>query len=349
MFRTKLEILILMCAALLLGCADEGPGEQAMVVLTDTFEIDRIYPSMKGPQWETKFRLLDTEKPELLWIKGYHAVITGADGTTPKSQQYMCHSTLRSHPFGNRITEITLAQGQLDLQLPDGFGIPIMAHDEINLFAQVLNLHHTEGIERVRQKISVEFVRDAALKTPIRPLAMHAAFVMVALDGQATIFDVADSDATESQKHASCLPGADAVGTLQNVKRDSLGRLFSGHFVVPPGRHVYRTLATKTMGLRYDTTLHYAAVHLHPFAEWIELRNLTTNESIYKSQAMNIRDGIGLARVEHYSSDVGKPLFRDHEYEIIAMYNNTTDQNQDAMAVMFMYVLDRNFTKPKDI
>jgi len=38
------------------------------------------------------------------------------------------------------------------------------------------------------------------------------------------------------------------------------------------------------MNLRFDTTLHYIAVHLHPFAEFLELRDLTADKSILKAE-----------------------------------------------------------------
>ena len=40
---------------------------------------------------------------------------------------------------------------------------------------------------------------------------------------------------------------------------------------------------------------------------------------------------------ENYSSDEGFPLYKDHVYEIEALYNNTTDHDVDAMAMMVLY------------
>ena len=60
----------------------------------------------------------------------------------------------------------------------------------------------------------------------------------------------------------------------------------------------------------------------------------------------NSGDKIGIDRVDYYSSTEGVLVFKGHQYELISVYNNTSGENQDAMAVMFLYILDRDYTKP---
>ncbi len=114
---------------------------------------------------------------------------------------------------------------------------------------------------------------------------------------------------------------------------------------MPPGRQVNRTLVTELLALPYDTTVHYIAVHLHPFAESIELRDLTTGESIFKSDVEDYDDRIGIRRLQHFENVDGIPMFAGHEYELVSVYNNTTDRDQDSMAVMLLYMFDREFRK----
>jgi Flp pilus assembly protein TadD len=97
------------------------------------------------------------------------------------------------------------------------------------------------------------------------------------------------------------------------------------------------------MNLQYDTTVHTIDVHLHPFAESLELRDLTTQKTLFKSAATSVDDGIGIAHVETYRSEEGIPVYADHEYAIISTYNNTTGENQDAMASFYMGIRDRVF------
>lgn len=348
MIPARSAVALVLCAGLW-GCSQAEAPSRAATVMSDTFEIDRIYPSMKGPSFVTRFTLSQDEAVglrELLWLRGYRAEITGEDGTTPKSQQYMCHSTMRTRSAGDHHMELTLAQGQHRLDLPEGFGVPIMSDYPLDVFFQVLNLHQTEGVEQVREKVRIEYLRDSELSHPLKPLVMKAAFVMVSLEGRPIVYGEAEDGHHGEHNGVTCLPGEDAAGSNQNEYVDSLGRRFSGHFVVPPGRHVYRTLATERLDLGYDTTIHYVAAHLHPFAEWIELNDLTTGETVYRANAVNVPDGIGLAEVDHYSSQEGLPVYADHQYEIASSYNNTSGQNQDAMAVLFLYVLDKEFRPP---
>ena len=127
---------------------------------------------------------------------------------------------------------------------------------------------------------------------------------------------------------------------------DKLGRQFSGHWVVEPGRRVNRSVVTHRMRLPFDTTVHYIHPHMHAFGESLEFRDLTTGETIFASQATRYTDRHGIARLEHFSSEEGIPVFKDHEYELITVYNNTTAVNQDAMAVMYLYLLNKEFQKP---
>ena len=70
---------------------------------------------------------------------------------------------------------------------------------------------------------------------------------------------------------------------------------------------------------------------------------------MYRSAARGPEDRIGLTEVESFTSKEGLPLYRDHEYELGSVYENTSDQNQDSMAVMFLYVLDKDFRLPKSL
>ena len=140
-----------------------------------------------------------------------------------------------------------------------------------------------------------------------------------------------------------CLPGENAA---EHAYRDPFGRIFTGHWVVKPGREVNETLVTEVLNLPYDTTVHYIAVHLHPFAESLELRDLTTDRTVFKSHVRPADEGIGIDHVEYFSSKDGVLLHRDHEYQLVSVYNNTSGEDQDSMAVMYMYLYDKDFTMP---
>ena len=85
------------------------------------------------------------------------------------------------------------------------------------------------------------------------------------------------------------------------------------------------------------------------YGEFALYRPRTTGKTLFKSAVRNFDDRIGLDKVEYFSSAEGIPVHADHEYELVSTYNNTTDQDQDSMAVMLLYMLDKEFRKRKPV
>ena len=141
----------------------------------------------------------------------------------------------------------------------------------------------------------------------------------------------------------------DNVKTVQmsglSISYNQSGQMLSEHWYVPPGRHVYRFQPGKNVfDIPFDTTVHYISPHLHPYAEWIEFKDLTTNQIIFHSQAENYSDRPILKRSEHFSSEKGIPVYKDHEYEVICGYDNTTSSDVDAMCSVYLYFRDKDFS-----
>jgi hypothetical protein len=136
---------------------------------------------------------------------------------------------------------------------------------------------------------------------------------------------------------------AEGMAADSTPYRDHEGRTFSGHWVVKPGREVRTTPINGWLDMRQDLKVHYVAVHLHPFAESLQLRDKTTGQTVLASAAENRPERIGLARVDQISLPKGITLHKDHDYELLSAYNNTTDKNRTAMAVMYLYVEDTEF------
>ncbi len=317
-----------------------------------SYTIDRIYRSMKGPMGVQSIQLHESEQPELLWITGYRAEIADPKTGGPRSEEFMCHSNLNFDDFAlhqklfgwknrGRKRLFTLSQGQMDVRFPKGFGVPVLSNEPLSLATQVLNLNEQEQKLRVRHKTTIEFVRDAELQAPMKPLFQHAAQGMVLIDGRDGYYDISRGNPEEHGE--GCSVGNNAGGVLQ---RDRFGREFAGHWQVPPGRQVNHTLVTGFMALPFDTTVHYIAVHLHPFAESLTLRDLTVGKDVFRSETRSPTQRIGLEHVEHFSSRKGIPIYKRHQYELVSEYDNSSGVMQDSMAVMFLYVLDKAFKKP---
>src|SRR5204862_1690922 len=102
------------------------------------------------------------------------------------------------------------------------------------------------------------------------------------------------------------------------------------HWIVPPGHHIYTTEITPQLNLPFDTTIHYATIHVHPFARRMELRDMTTGTAIFRLHSQDWRDRVGVAYVEEVKSAEGIAIQRDHRYELSAEYDNTTGHDTDA-------------------
>ena len=338
-------------ASWVLGNSAPGPtleeSIESATVLSEVYRIDRKYRSMMGPFSEQEIRLDGGEEESLLWITGYRAVMVGADGQQPAEQQFMCHSNLdidvdahsaalgmENFSYSPRL--FTLSQGQFEVEFPQGFGIPVSSGVPLDLTTQVLNLN-VEGEEfSVRHKVTVQYVRESQLPGVMKPLFPTSAYGLKLIEGTDGYFGIEQPD--QEQHGPGCLVGQNAS---DHAYEDGMGRTFSGHWVVAPGREENRTLVTQLMRVPYETKIHYIAVHLHPFAESLALKDLTTGEILFESRARNFEEKIGLSLVDSFSSAEGIPVFPDHEYELVSLYNNTTDEDQDSMAVMYIYLWDR--------
>ena len=325
----------------------KNPLTETVTFLSRNLTIDRIYKSMQGPADSQSISLTNDNPPELLWITNYHVAVMEPDGETPALQEFMCHNNLDFNPgqhgqmmgWSHMATGrmFTLSQGQFVITFPAGFGIPVMSDEPLDLTTQVLNHNVRDAAFQVRHKVTIRYLRDRDAAVPMTPLFTVGVYSLALLKGDQPYFGVEHPDAS---KHGpGCLIGANASG---HTYSDPQGRTFTGHWVVPPGRQVNRTLVTKMLNLPFDTTIQAIAAHLHPFAESLELRDLTADRAVFISRAENFPDRIGLAKVEAFSSVEGIPVFKGHEYELVSVYNNTSGVDQDSMAVMLLYLRDRD-------
>ena len=116
------------------GSSNPAPVE-SQVVYSDAFTIDTTWASMQGPYRVMKVQLTDSTSHDLVSVVGYEAAIVDADTREAKSPEFMCHSNVdldmarhrqifgwRKYP-SRRL--FTLSEGQTDVRLPDGFGVPL--------------------------------------------------------------------------------------------------------------------------------------------------------------------------------------------------------------------------------
>ncbi len=343
------------------AAAAAAPPIHTQQILSKVYTIDRKYRSMEGPSSVQRVTLGESAQPELLWIVGIRTEMVGEDGKTPQLPELMCHVNVdldaakHQAVFDFRRTTsprlMTLSQGMLQAKLPAGFGFPISSNEPLVLFTQVLNhnIEHPKNL-LVRHRVTFEYVRDADLTEPMKPLFNVGASGMVQLDNNpialASMMPSASEGMSEMEHTgANCIVGARAPQAVSSAADyiDPSGRKMTGHWIVPPGRQTNASDITWFMQLPYDTRVHYAAFHLHPFAESLAVRDNTSGATIMKAGTKNPPEGVGLIHVDTFSSVEGVPMFRNHKYDLVSVYNNPTKANADSMASVFLGMDDPEF------
>ena len=360
----RLESWLLLALLCVTACSPDtgrsGPPVHTREGLSPALQIDRKYGSMEGPQAKGEF-MLQPGPRELLWVTRYRTEIVALDGESdPDLSEFMCHNNLdfdapaHSKLFGlerplNFGRVFTASQGVFEIEFPEGFAIPFFSDEPFIVNTMALN-HNVEHPDfAVRHRITVDYVRDADAPDGFEPLYPVAAMVMALVEGRDGYYGLDDAP-NHVQEGASCAPGVVAPNAPEGTRhyQDTKGRIFTPHWVVPPGREERRTLITDVLNVPFETSLHYIGAHLHPFAESLALRDLTTGETLYTARTRAPAQGIGLDHVDHYASADGIPLHPDHEYELVSVYDNPTDSDKDAMAVFFFYFHDREAAEKID-
>jgi len=336
-------------------------------VLSQTYTIDKKYRSMEGPSSIITVHLGDPDKPEVVWLTGIKTEVVGEDGKASAPQEMMCHLNVEldavKHKalFGLKRMPasrlMTLSQGVFEMKLPDGFGFPVASNEPLYLYTQVLNLNIDDPKNmKVRHHVTFTYVRDADLTKPMTALFNAGASGLVQLGDKLAMPPMAmapmtDNAGIEHHSAADCLVGMRAPNAagMASDYTDPQGRHLTGHWVVPPGKQTNHSDITWFLQLPYDTKIHYATVHLHPFAESLTLRDATANKTLWTATAKNPEHGIGLAHADSFESLKGVPLYKDHKYELISAYNNTSGVNQDSMASIFFGLADPEYTKPSRV
>lgn len=306
-------------------------GSRVKTVLFKDLLLDRLYPSMTGPRKMQRL-VLGSDSDKEVWITGFRAEVLD-DKNQLASQQFMCHSSL--DVVGRSGTEqesyrgqaFTVSQGQTEISFPPGFAMRIANESDMqqDLLVQVLNNNEPQIHRELNFRTTLRyFGEQEARQRKLIPLRL------------------AGGSVTPMIQPAPAAPLLQAQLVRPAFKEEILtaadGSRHTQHWLVPPGRQV---LATELgMNLAHDTTVHYMWMHVHPYAESIELRDKTANQSVWKGLVHNDPDPKRAAVVstDTYSSPTGIALHHDHRYELIATYANPTPNYVDAMASLWMYV-----------
>ena len=284
---------------------------------TGELPIDRIYHSMEGP-----LNRIQVDYSNLQWVTAIHGEVIDASTSRPMGDEFFCHSQLQ---LLNGTRLLVLATGADDIRFPPGFAMPVAEmlamlpaeQRSLTYLGMVLNNYEPVIDKRARVRATLEFYLDEDFGSHPRPRKLYPANL--------TMFV---KDLEEYVPDDPALVSADVTTHCALV-----GKL-PVHWMVPPGKQKTRYRYT---GFAPDSRVHYAWVHMHNYGEYMRLTDVTTGEMLWQADVKHEAARAQIASISHYSSTEGFPLYHDHEYEIEAVYDNTTDHDIDAMAMMMLY------------
>lgn len=305
----------------------KGPnGEFVKVVTFQGMPLKGLNPSMMGPWSRTYFKLLPSQESPSVWITGYRAEVQDEKGSA--SQEFMCHTNLDVVRMGKdgeeyEHSQLSISQGQKEIQLPKGFGLKIDNGPlkKIDLMVMVLNNNYPDLDKKLNFKSTITYFSEAQAK----------AKGLKALE-QTSVFIECDMDKPQPGQKTPC-----HTATTGEILTDEKGGRRTGHWLVPPGRQQISMDVTSQLALTADTKLHYIWMHVHPYAKSLELKDTTTGKTVWRGEARGDKKLAVVHETDHYVSETGLPVFKNHKYEFSAVYDNPTHHDVDAMASLWMY------------
>lgn len=308
-----------------------------------TLFVDDIYTSMQGPHTNERFKLNETED-DLYWVTKFE----GVANSKFNSNDFICHMNLFHSNvehfsrlgFKERINLqdsrlITLTSGTLSLNFPKGFAYPIYSNEKMFISSQALNLYKKEDKFNVNFDLKLHYSKNK--KKKLKPLYMK--YLVLSLP----YTDDMQKNENSLERLDIGAPFVECAAPSSDNRfeaENSNGDKFTAFWKVPPGEYTYINDVTSVLNLQKTQKVHFINAHVHPYATSLELKNNTTNKTVFKSIITNSDGKKGIESISSFSSEEGVALYPNHKYTLIQKVNNTSKIESDMMASMFVYFYD---------
>ena len=313
-------------------------------MISPDFYIDGIYKSMEGPKSSNYIQL--SQDSTLLWITGFHVKALNSKNKKQISNDFICHTNVDFNDIkyfsnfhlekriGKQYPRMTsLSHGLENFEFPKGYGVPMLGNDLLYVTTESLNHNIPNADYLIKHEVQIDYTAKTAA---YKPLMSRTVYIMLPYDQS----DPFKSPVDPGKDY--CIP----VETKNHSYDDGKGNKMSGHWVIPIGKHSYRSSINSQLQIETDSIrLHAAAVHVHPFATALTLWDKTDNKAIFKSNVINHQGKIGLSKMDAFSSESGVWMYQNHEYELVLDANNTTTTDQDMMGSMFLFFYDEELDR----
>ena len=312
-------------------------NESSVKLESPALLVDDIYQSMDGPQAMINLDM-NPDSTVVRFITGFKAEVM-RKGTDMHNNDFLCHTNIdffngvhyKNLALPKRINSQyprlgTLSNGINHLAFPPGFGFPVAGNDKFIIASRTLNHNIENPFFQVKHHIDFDLAPEGVMLKPLVPKAL-------------VLLQDFDRDApydSEKNDPKLCTP----IDLKNHSFPNAQGVRFAAHWVLPKGKHQYEFDVTYQLKIDQDATIHAMAAHLHPNAESFTLFDKTMGRVVYTFNCENYADKIGLKNVPVYSSADGIPIYKDHEYSLQLMTNNSKEGFRDMMAVLFIYLYD---------
>lgn len=336
--KAIVKTYVLQKTGLMDGDWNVAAGVKSYKMISPDFLIDGIYKSMEGPKASNYVQL--SQDSTLLWITGFHVRALDAKTSQPISDDFICHTNVDFNDvnyftnfglkdrIGKQYPRMTsLSHGLEDFAFPAGYGVPMKGNDWLFVTTQSLNHNLPDIRQRIKHEVRIDY-HDA--KTASKPLMSRTVFIRLPYDKHDPFKEPLDPASNQ------CIP----VETKNHSYDDGKGNMLSGHWVIPRGKHTYRSDINDQLQIKDSLRLHAAAIHVHPFATALTLFDKTSGKAIFTSKVTNHKDRVGLSDIGAFSSESGIWLYANHQYELVLETQNTTATDQDMMGSMFLFFYD---------
>jgi hypothetical protein len=365
-----------------------GDGREVIELLSPRYDLDEVVMSMEGPRSNHPLIPVSTEgdPDRTIWVTGVRADVVDYATCREISREFFCHSNLtlseqdldpEDHnllfetPTHLNWRLFTLIPGRMEIQLPEGFGVPVKGSTKLDYYTMALNQNPGFPARSIRLRSHVTLEREK----PLKPLFQRTLYVYQRHVEDAQSFDPAISvlagHAQGAHQGELCVQSCTEEllsrfpSLFQSVKKggspreyhpgenccvmnasaggvvEQFGEQHTVHWMVPPGEHRFRTEVTEQLRLPFETAAHYVTGHLHPMGTSLRLVDLEIGETVFEITAKCLEDRLGVVEMSEITSVEGIGLHRDRRYELIADYNNTSDKLIDVMGIMYLYLLDQ--------
>lgn len=313
-------------------------SHQEYKMISPDFYIDGIYKSMEGPKSSNYIQL--SQDSTLLWITGFHVKALDSKSQNKISNDFICHTNIDFNDvkyFSNfnlkkrigiyypRLT--SLSHGLENFTFPKGYGVPMKGNDMLFITTESLNHNITDANFSIKHEVTIDYSKNS---TYTKPLLSRTVFIMLPYDKA----DPFKSPLDPGKNY--CIP----VETKNHSYDFEKETVMSGHWVIPTGKKIYRSNIDNQLQIKDSLRLHAAAIHVHPFATSLTLRDKTTKKAVFIGKMNNHKNKIGLSGINQFSSENGIWMYKNHEYELVLEVNNTTKVTQDMMGSMFLFFYD---------